>query len=227
MIELLRFYFLLFVILDLSIAMPETKLKSVCFKCHINKWIIDYRGGCADNVSSRSICLFCEQSEKIDKLERSLIERDSKITKLENLVNKLAKRVDTFGRARTEEESDSGECGRVVDGVSAVNENGNAGRREVCGQSCKLTQAMKSFEELKVVVMENRDTIVESGRGMVEIRREIASIKNRKVIDKVKGKNLPTKYTVETGNGVVLTNRFAILSEEDTYLVGDSLIGGK
>ena len=108
-----------------------------------------------------------------------------------------------------------------------MNENGNAGRREVCGQSCKLTQAIKSFEELKVAVMENRDIIVESGRGMVEIRKEIASIKNRKVIDKVKGKNLPTKYTVQTGNGVVLTNRFAILSEEDTYLVGDSLIGGK
>ena len=78
-------------------------------------------------------------------------------------------------------------------------------------------------DELRKIVKENRDNIVESGRDIVEIRQEIRSIKEGKEFVQVKGKKPPARSAVK-GNGIVLTNRYAALSEEDTSLIGDSVI---
>ena len=99
--------------------MPD-KMKSVCFKCRINKWIVDYRGGCAENVSSKSICLSCEQSEKIEKLEKSVRERDCKIKALAKLVDDLAKKVDGLGGGIIADKCENGNSGRIDENVFTV-----------------------------------------------------------------------------------------------------------
>ena len=79
-------------------------------------------------------------------------------------------------------------------------------------------------EELRGVVMENRDNIVESGRSIVEIRQEIVAIKNGHDFQQVRSKKSAKKTPVKNDKGIVLTNRFAVLSEEETYLIGDSIV---
>ena len=76
------------------------KLKSVCSKCNINKWAVDYKEGCYDKLSSRSVCLSCEQAalietqgKEIERLKAREQQRDDKIRKLEDLVRKLVKPV--------------------------------------------------------------------------------------------------------------------------------------
>ena len=43
------------------------KLKHVCPDCKINKWIIDYKEGCAADLTRQSVCLFCQQAKEIEK----------------------------------------------------------------------------------------------------------------------------------------------------------------
>ena len=202
--------------------MPDKiKMKSVCFKCRINKWIVDYRGGCAENVSSKSICLSCEQSERMDRLERSLRAKDCKIIALERLINNLSKKEDSLGPGIATDKCENTESGGTDGDVSTVYKDSVRVNAECHEQPQEMEIGV---DELRRVVMENRDNIVESGRDIVEIRQEIASIKERNEFLKVKGKKVPTKSAANRGNGIVLTNRYAVLSEEDTSLIGDSMI---
>ena len=66
------------------------KLKSVCFKCSINKWAVDFKEGCHSKLSTVSVCLSCEQAslieaqkKEIDRLKIREQEKDDKIKKLE------------------------------------------------------------------------------------------------------------------------------------------------
>ena len=155
--------------------MPD-KMKSVCFKCHINKWIVDYRGECAENVSSKSIYLSCEQSEKIEKLEKLVRERDCKIKALEKLVDYFAKKVDVLEGFKIADKRDNGDSGQTDENAFTVDK----GTIRVASQCHLQPQTMNiGDDELRKIVMENRDNIVESGRDIVEMRQEIASIKEK------------------------------------------------
>ena len=200
--------------------MPD-RLKSICFRCRVNKWIVDYKGGCAANVSSISICLSCEQSEKIDKLERYVRERDSKIKALEDLVSKLGKKVDNLGETKADDNCESRCSRRAVNDILAVKESNFKNNTQYCMQAREIEAKV---DELREVVIENRDNIVESGRDIVEIRQEIVSLKRGNDFQAVKGKKSAKACTVKSDKGIPLTNRFAVLSEEETYLIGDSLI---
>ena len=48
----------------------RAKLKHVCPECKTNKWIIDYKEGCAADLTTQSICLFCQQAKEIEKLKK-------------------------------------------------------------------------------------------------------------------------------------------------------------
>ena len=50
----------------------KVKLKSLCYRCHVNKWIVDFKEGYAANISNISVCLACEQAEKSSKLEKTM-----------------------------------------------------------------------------------------------------------------------------------------------------------
>ena len=204
--------------------MPE-KLKSVCFRCQVSKWIVDFRGGCAANISAVSVCLSCEQSEKIEKLEMSLRVKDGKIRALEDMLSKLAKKVDNL--IKTKKACESKDSGHTVNNVPTVNEDSPKVSTQC---SMQMQGAEVGVDGLRGAVLENIDNIVESGRDIVEIRRdiveirqEIASIKGddfQKVIGKKSARGSPVKKD----KGILLTNRFAVLSEEESYLIGDSLV---
>ena len=80
----------------------RVKLKSLCYRCHVNKWIVDFKEGCAANVSSISVCLVCEQAEKISKLEKAMREKDIEIKKIRissvNCNKRWRKQIEQKGR---------------------------------------------------------------------------------------------------------------------------------
>ena len=195
----------------------EEKLKSVCSKCNINKWAVDYREGCYDKLSSRSVCLSCEQAaliemqgKEIERLKAREQERDDKIRKLEDLVRKLVKPV-------FREEGDS--AGNKVTEIDNSGDNFET----------KVAVVENRTEELSEIIQENRNYIVEQGTEIVEMRKEIASIKEEENFHVVRGKRSSTK-TSGKEHSVALVNRFAVLADEaddmkvESYVIGDSIV---
>ena len=138
----------------------KVKLKSLCYRCHVNKWVVDFKEGCAANISSISVCLACEQAEKISKLEKAMREKDIEIKKMKDIISKLQQKMEEADR--TEREADQVNTREESVGCS-INERPST---SYCKQSQKLGE---KFKELSDIVKENRDTIVESGREIVEI----------------------------------------------------------
>ena len=147
----------------------KVKLKSLCYRCHVNKWIVDFKEGCAANISSISVCLACEQAEKISKLEKAMREKDIEIKKMKDIISKLQQKMEEADRM--EREADQVNTREESAGCS-INERPSA---SYCKQSQKLGEKVK---ELSDIVKENRDTIVESGKEIVESRQEIAAVKS-------------------------------------------------
>ena len=81
--------------------------------------------------------------------------------------------------------------------------------------------------------MENRNEIVETGRQVIEMREESASSKNNTNFRLVKGKKSPKAKDQDQEQGIALTNQFAVLEDEvdatevETYIIGDSIVGGR
>ena len=145
------------------------KLKSPCYRCGVNKWIVDFKEGCAVNISSTSVCLACKQAEKISKLEKAMREKDIEIKKMKDIISKLQQKM---------EEADGIE--KKADLVNTREESAGCSNNERPSTSyCKQSQRLgEKVKELSDIVKENRDTIVESGREIVEIRQEIAAVKS-------------------------------------------------
>ena len=196
----------------------RVKLKSLCYRCHVNKWIVDFKEGCAANISSISVCLACKQAEKISKLEKAMREKDIEIKKMKDIISKLQQKMEEADR--TEREADQVNTRGESAGCSS-NERPSA---SYCKQSQKLGEKVK---ELSDIVKENRDTIVESGREIVEIRQEIAAVKSNLEFRVVGGREAARGFAGSGWGGVALTNRFSVLSQEETYLIGDSMVGGQ
>ena len=68
--------------------MPE-KLKHKCPDCHLNKWIIDYKEGCASKLTRSSTCLFCQQAKEIDKMKKENLELKNNIKELFSAIKEL------------------------------------------------------------------------------------------------------------------------------------------
>ena len=194
----------------------KVKLKSTCYRCHVNKWIVDFKEACAANISSISVCLACEQAEKISKLERAMREKDIEIKKMKDVISKLQQKMEEADR--TEKEADQVNTRKESAGCSS-NES-----TSYCKQSQKLREKV---EELGDIVKENRDTIVESGREIVEIRQEIAAVKSNSEFRVVGGRKAARGFVGDSWGGVPVTNRFSVLSQEETYLIGDSMVRGQ
>ena len=193
------------------------KLKSVCSKCNIKKWAVDYREGCYDKLSSRSVCVSCEQAaliemqgKEIERLKAREQQRDDKIRKLEDLVRKLVKPV-------FREEGDS--AGNKVTEIDNSGDNFET----------KVAEVENRTEELSKIIQENKNYIVDTGADIVEMRKEIASIKEEENFHVVRGKRSSTK-TSGKEHSVALVNRFAVLADEaddmkvESYVIGDSIV---
>ena len=187
----------------------RTKLKSLCARCGINKWIVDFKEGCAANISSRSICLSCEQAEKIEVLEKAMREKDNEMRKMKDIISKLEKKIENLNK--TEKRVDNVGSGEI----STI----NISNAESSTESLK-----EKVEELSNIVKENRDTVVESGKEIVELRQDIAAMKSDREFQVVSGRRAARSVKSESWRGVTVTNRFAVLSQEETYLIGDSIV---
>ena len=196
----------------------KVKLKSPCFRCHVNKWIVDFKEGCAANISSTSVCLACEQAEKIRKLEKAMQERDAEIKKMKDVISKLQQKMEEVDRA--DREGDQVNAREEGAGCSINGKHSTS----FCKQSQNLGEKVK---ELSDIVKENRDTIVESGREIVEIRQEIAAVKSNSEFQVVSGRKAAKRFRDADWKGVALANRFSVLSQEETYLIGDSMVRGQ
>ena len=160
----------------------------------------------------------CEQAEKISKLEKAMREKDIELKKMKDIISKLQQKMEEADR--TEREADQVN----TRGKSAGCSSNERPRASYCKQSQKLGEKVK---ELSHIVRENRDTIVESGREIVEIRQEIAAVKSNSEFRVVGGREAARGFVGGGWGGVALTNRFSVLSREETYLIGDSMVGGQ
>ena len=191
------------------------KLKSVCFRCKVNKWVVDFKEGSLADISSTSVCLFCEQAALIEAQKKEIKilkirerENDERIRRLEEYVSRIEKFIPKEGGGKQAESEEAS--------------------LEECSKSVDVKKVDDKIEELKKVVIENRDEIVETGKQVVEIREEIASFKDNGNFRLVKGK----KSTVvkDKEQGIALANRYAALEDEaessevEAYVIGDSIV---
>ena len=61
----------------------------------------------------------------------------------------------------------------------------------------------------------------------MEIRQEIAAVKSNSEFRVVGGREAARGFVGSGWGGVALTNRFSVLSQEEIYLIGDSMVGGQ
>ena len=70
--------------------------------------------------------------------------------------------------------------------------------------------------------------IVETGTQVVEIREEIAKMKDSEDgFQLVKGRKAAKKNEETQVKGITVSNRFDVLSQEETFIIGDSIIAGQ
>ena len=104
----------------------------------VNKWIVDFKEGCAANISSISVCLACEQAEKINKLEKAMREKDIEIKKMKDIISKLQQKMEEADRTR-------GEADQVnTRGESAGCSSTERPSASYCKQSQKLWKKLRS-----------------------------------------------------------------------------------
>ena len=205
------------------------KLKSICFKCGVNKWIVDYKEGCAANISRNSTCLFCQMAERIEKLEKEnknkdntmkdmekkMNDRNNLMEKMENALSKLEKKV---------EDLEGMKSGTNVKGLANGEVRKNDENTNIKQGNKESQEVTEEVKKLSSIIKENRDTIIESGREIVEIREEIVAMKNREEFQTVKGRKAARGSRVEEVKEIKIGNRFAVLSQEETFLIGDSIV---
>ena len=185
--------------------MPGTKKKECC-KCKNNKWPEDFKEGRFLPITPMSVCLTCEQAEiiqaqekEIDMLKKKGQERDNRLKILEEKLFNIEKAILQEG----EEQSKRG-----------------TNRNEM--------PMKESVKELRKIVKENIEEIVETGRQVVEIREQMSSLQDTGRFQKAKGTK--AKRTVRNEHAIPLTNRFEILEDEtdkaeiETYVIGDSIV---
>ena len=69
----------------------KTKLKHLCPECKVNKWIVDYKEGCAADLTRHSICLFCQQGKEIEKLKKENMELKNKLHEISAFMTDMQK----------------------------------------------------------------------------------------------------------------------------------------
>ena len=85
----------------------------------------------------------------------------------------------------------------------------------------------RRVNSLSKIIEENINIITESGRDIVEIRKKISDSKNDYNFQEViKNKAAKPRKSAKSC-GIPLANRFSILEQEETYLLGDSIVKGQ
>ena len=186
---------------------PSTQLKATCSRCKVIKWCVDFKEGCAANITSSSICLFCELREKIDSQERKIDSQERKIDRQQKELVELRKEIANISGKR--------EKGSDLGGGDSCSGAGNI-------------SIANEISDMKIAIKGLIDNSTETGVGLVEVRKELADIKTDG-FTKVSGRRAakPKSSDRKEANFTCSTsNRFTLLAteEEETFLVGDSMV---
>ena len=161
-------------------------------------------------------------AEKIEKLENFMREgaselkaKETKIQKMEEEMSKLERKVKALEEKENRTNMKDSDNSRSLPENESVNEN----------SSKKFQENTVKLKELSQVVKENRDMIVETGRQVVDIREDIVKMKDSEDgFQVVKGRKAAKKNKETKDKGITVSNRFAVLSQEETFIIGDSII---
>lgn len=191
--------------------MTGTGTKSICFKCKVNKWIVDYKEACASKISTTSVCLMCEHTTKTEKLERAVQEKDVMLKRMTTVVEKLGKRVEALERERMQN--------NVIDLGNSSGE-GSCEPDIANGSSVRKTVGI-----IENAVRENMDNIADNGRAIVELRNDMVKVMREPGFQRANGRKVVKHSKKEKENKIELSNRYtALLQEEETNLIGDSMV---
>ena len=69
----------------------KLKLKHVCPECNVNKWIVDFKEGCSADLTRKSICLFCQQGNELEKLRKENMELKNKVQEIYSILTNIQK----------------------------------------------------------------------------------------------------------------------------------------
>ena len=174
-------------------------LKAICARCKINKWCVDFKGGCIAKINSDSICLFCELTEKFENQEMKIATQEKEILELKKEIADLRKE-----RGSVEEDRGNKEISTLKDAVrELINDSAETGQG--------LVEVREELARLKTDRVEKPNLRTSNDFGSDGFRKA----KGRMV---AKPKKSLGKETV-----IATSNSFAEL-EEETILIGDSMV---
>ncbi|MEL7079453.1 MAG: hypothetical protein AAGM46_26485 [Cyanobacteria bacterium J06582_2] len=185
---------------------PES-LKAKCYDCNAKKWCVDFREGCSANISRTSVCITCTLAKRVEKLEKQNSDKDKSEREDKDKVSNLEKMVNAKDIELKEKENIIMSLKKEIEELKRNYEKSN-----------------NKVSKLDEIVKENRDYILETGQDIVTIRNEIELLKDNEDFQIVKGKKKAKKVEAQNPQPTPVTNRFALLAQEETVLIGDSII---
>ena len=175
---------------------PSLQLKAVCSRCKVNKWCVDFKEGCAANITSKSVCLFCELREKVDSQQKEIEE-------LKKEIKILSGRKETVNALSRGEECSGAGMGNITDEISEM--------------KIAIKGLIDSSTETGVGLVEVRNQVEEMKTQKTD---GFTKVSGRRAAKQKSNHREEPNFTCST------SNRFALLAteEEETFLIGDSMV---
>ena len=179
-----------------EVKKPSLQLKATCCRCKVNKWCVDFKEGCAANITSKSICLFCELREKIESQQREIEE-------LRKELEKLSGKRETGNALGGGDNCSGAELSNIVS--------------EISNMKTSIKGLIDSSTETGVGLVEVRNQLAEMETQNTD---GFTRVSGRRAAKPKSSFKKETSFTCST------SNRFALLAteEEETFLVGDSMV---
>ena len=178
-----------------EVKKPSTQLKATCFRCKVNKWCVDFKEGCAANITSRSICLFCELREVVDSQQKEIVELRKEIA---------------FLRKRETGNSLGGE-----DSCSGVGKSNIT--KEISDMKSVIQGLIDSSTETGVGLVEVRTQLAEMKTQKTD---GFIKVSGRRAAKPRSSHGREPSFTCSTSNSFAPL----AAEEEETFLVGDSMV---
>ena len=181
--------------MDKSEVKKPTQLKATCCRCKVNKWCVDFKEGCAANITSRSICLFCELREKIESQQREIGELRKEIEKLS-------------GKRENRNALGGGDscCGTEISNIVS----------EISDMKTSIKGLIENSTETGVGLVEVRNQLAEI---KTQDKDGFTRVSGRRAAKPKSSLKNDTSFTCISNRFALLATE-----EEETFLVGDSMV---
>ena len=178
----------------------KMKLKHVCPECKINKWIVDFKEGCSADLTRKSICLFCQQGNELEKLRKENMELKNKVQEIYSILTNIQKsnqelnneivsngkdihdlrtqlsatRTSSNVRPEIQEEKENTSKNRDQQFIKAT------GRRVTTRKTKELSNNVTATKNRFSLLSENEEETVLIGDSMVKDQGEHFGLKNKR-----------------------------------------------